>query len=48
MEKEKEEQEEEKERIFVHNLSRNCSLAGHWRICWSGVSVGGPLLAPTE
>jgi hypothetical protein len=43
-----EEKEEEKERIVVHNSSRNCALSGDWNICWSCVSFGGPVLAPTR
>ena len=46
--KEEEAEEEEKERIVVHNPSRNCAFSGDWNICWSCVSVGGPLLAPTR
>ncbi len=41
-------EEEEEERIVVHNPSRNCSFSGDRSVCWSCVSVGGPLLAPTR
>jgi hypothetical protein len=43
----KEEEKEEEKRIIVHHSSWNCSFSRDWRICWSCVFVGGPLLAPT-
>jgi hypothetical protein len=42
------EEEKEEERVVLHDLSRTCAFSGDRGICWSCVSVGGPLLAPTQ